>query len=90
MHTRIKEERFRGRLPGYAQHMRIRKDLRDEATQNSPEGVKPLATFSPPSGKEGLRPDVNLDDSSALWDLMDEADGVFDKYRRPSDEQPKP
>jgi len=39
--------------------------------------VPPLPVFTPPPGEEGFQPGVNLDDSAALWDLMDEADGTF-------------
>lgn len=41
----------------------------------------PLPVFTPPPGMEGLRTGVDLDDSDALLDLMDEADGVFEGYR---------
>jgi hypothetical protein len=37
----------------------------------------PLPVYSPPPGQEGLQPGVDLDNSAALWDLMDEADGTF-------------
>lgn len=37
----------------------------------------PLPVYSPPPGQEGLQPGVDLDNSAALWDLMDEADGSF-------------
>lgn len=41
------------------------------------EEVPPMPTFTPPPGQEGLQPGVDLDDSAALQDLMDEADGLI-------------
>lgn len=35
------------------------------------EPARPLPVFTPPPGKRGLRPGVNLDDSEGLRDLMD-------------------
>ncbi len=39
--------------------------------------VPPMPVFTPPPGLEGFQPGVDLDDSAALQDLMDEADGTF-------------
>lgn len=39
--------------------------------------VPPMPTFTPPPGEEGFQPGVDLDDTAALQDLMDEADGLF-------------
>lgn len=39
--------------------------------------VAPLPVFTPPPGQEGFQPGVDLDDTAALLDLMDEADGTF-------------
>jgi len=39
--------------------------------------VPPMPVFTPPPGQEGFQPGVDLDDSAALQDLMDEADGTF-------------
>lgn len=38
--------------------------------------VPPMPVFTPPAGEEGFQPGVDLNDSAALWDLMDEADGT--------------
>ena len=39
--------------------------------------VPPLPVFTPPPGQEGFQPGVDIDNSAALQDLMDEADGLF-------------
>jgi len=39
-------------------------------------------------GAGGVLPGVDLDSSAALLDLMDEADGEYDQYRRTSPEAP--
>ncbi|MCL4523117.1 MAG: DUF2191 domain-containing protein [Acidobacteria bacterium] len=39
--------------------------------------VPPLPVFTPAPGKEGFQPGVDLDNSAALQDLMDEADGLI-------------
>jgi len=38
--------------------------------------VSPMPVYSPPSGEGGLQPGVDLDDTAALFDLMDEADAA--------------
>ena len=45
--------------------------------KRSLDEVPPMPTFTPPPGQEGLQPGVDLDDSAALQDLMDEADGLI-------------
>ena len=39
--------------------------------------VPPMPVFTPPPGEEGFQHGVDLDDSAALSDLMDDADGTF-------------
>ena len=39
--------------------------------------IPPMPVFTPPPGEEGLLPGVDLNDTAALLDLMDEADGIF-------------
>ncbi len=39
--------------------------------------VPPLPVFTPPPGEEGFQPGVDLDNSAALQDLMDQADGLI-------------
>ncbi len=40
-----------------------------------------LPTFAPPRGKEGLMPGINLDDNSAVQELMDLEDAARGKFR---------
>jgi hypothetical protein len=44
--------------------------------RRSLEDVPPMPTFRPPPGEEGWQPGVDLDDTSALLDLMDEPDAA--------------
>jgi len=39
--------------------------------------VPSLPVFVPPAGEAGFQPGVDLDDTAALLDLMDEADGTL-------------
>ena len=46
--------------------------------QRSPRAPLDLPVFR---GGAGVLPGVDLDSNAALLDLMDEADGVYDRYR---------
>lgn len=51
----------------------LREKLARKTTRKS---KTPMPVFSPPPGEEGLLPGVDLDDTAALYDLMDEADAA--------------
>ena len=48
----------------------------DQPRQRSLKNVPPMPTYRPPKGEEGWQPGVDLDDTSALLDLMDHADAT--------------
>ncbi len=51
--------------------------LREKLARKTPRKSKtPMPVFTPPPGEEGLLPGVDLDDTAALYDLMDEADAA--------------